>query len=456
MTKYSPRAILARFWPWLVLAFCTIPAIWYVFDYEDDIDPELPQVVRPTFSIYPPPAYRFAEACDTIDHVAVYVSSAALVLSVWGLIRCPRSRLWLAAVALSVAGFWHAATPAPLADGWYGLGWRTIFDVRAPFSNRIILAALAVVIAVIVVRALSERPLRLAWARARENGITGLLIVAAILMIMRQIGWLDWEPFGFWPRWIYVWGLLAWAFAIVKVVPAAPPHWSRGAIIGLMIVISLGLDFTGRGVFWFQRPIARLKEVVPGRIYLSAMPTYLGLQLTQPRYHFRTIINLYPELTPEQSPHWQDELRFVREHGLTYIGNDSTDGTGGEDFVIRTLEISRDPKTWPILVHCHASMDRSPAWVGLYRFVVEGWSLADAIRELERHRGLRPKAAVTVLYTQLLPKIAPERCAQDSTFALLKKCVAGSVLSEPQVAVRNGTLNVPNQAHHIDNPSTRQ
>ena len=134
-----------------MLALTTVPAVWYVFDFENDIDPELPRVVRPTFSDYPPAAYRFAEACDTIDHVAVYVSSAALVLAVWGWLRNPRERLWLAAVALSAAGFWHAATPAPLADGWYGLGWRTIFDGRAPIANRLILAGLAAsVIAVVV------------------------------------------------------------------------------------------------------------------------------------------------------------------------------------------------------------------------------------------------------------------------------------------------------------------
>ena len=62
------------------------------------------------------------------------------------------------------------------------------------------------------------------------------------------------------------------------------------------------------------------KEVVPGRIYISAMPTYRGLQLAQERYHFRTIINLYPEYTPEQSPHWPDELRFARERGLDLPG----------------------------------------------------------------------------------------------------------------------------------------
>ena len=243
----------------------TIPAVWYVFDYENDIDPELPRVVRPTFSTYPPPAYRFAEACDTIDHVAVYVSSAALVLSVWGLLALP---------ALTA-----------LACGRGSFGGRFLARGHArPAGGRLVRPRLANHLR--CPRSLEQSPhpggpghgrrgdrrashRRTAAARrpgpgAREHGILGLLIVAAILMIMRQIGRLDWEPFGFWPRWFYVWGLFAWAFAIVKVVPPAPPRWSRAAIIGLMVVISLGLDFTGRGLFWYQRPIARLKEVVPG------------------------------------------------------------------------------------------------------------------------------------------------------------------------------------------------
>ncbi|MFO0888660.1 MAG: hypothetical protein U0790_05865 [Isosphaeraceae bacterium] len=120
-----------RLWPWLALALSTVPAVWYVLDDESDIDPEFPRVVRPTFNAYPPPAYRFAEAGDTIDHVAVYVASAAIVLSAWGLVRT-RKRLWLAALAVSIAGFWHAATPGPLLDGWHGVGWRVIGQPAAP------------------------------------------------------------------------------------------------------------------------------------------------------------------------------------------------------------------------------------------------------------------------------------------------------------------------------------
>ena len=306
------RTSLARFWPWLVLAMATIPSVWYVLDYEDDIDPELPAVVRPTFNRYPPAAYRFAEAGDTIDHVAVYVASAALVLAAWGWFRNARSRGWAAATVVSAAGFWHAATPGPLADGWYGLGWRIIFDPRAPVANRLIMAGLAVGVVAVLIWALIERPLRSVWLAAKDRGVLGLSIAAALLIAVRQVAWLDVEPIGFWPRWLYVWGLFAWSFVLVRLAPPAPLGWSRNAIVAAMVMVSLGLDFAGRGLFWYQRPIHRLREVDPGRIYFSAMPTYQGLKLAQERYHFRTIINLFPESTPEQSPHWPDELRFAR------------------------------------------------------------------------------------------------------------------------------------------------
>jgi len=90
------------------------------------------------------------------------------------------------------------------------------------------------------------------------------------------------------------------------------------------------------------------------------------------------------------------------------------------------LALAQDPSAWPILVHCHASMDRSPAWMGLYRFVVQGWPLADALREIERHRGLRPKASVTLLYNRVLPQLAPERSALDPTVPVLRECAAGT------------------------------
>jgi hypothetical protein len=430
--------------------------MWWITTFEHDIDPEFPWVERPTFNTYPPAAYRLGDAGDTIDHIAVYVSSAALVLAGWGYFRNPRTWTWTAALALSAAGFWHAATPGPLLDGWYGLGWRTILDLRAPAINRLILSGMALALVAIVARALAERRPREIWITTGARGARGLLIVATLLLVARQAGWLDREPIGFWPRWIYVWALLAWALALLRMAPKAPTRWPRGAILVVLVAVSLSLDFAGRRLFWYQRPIQRLRTIVPGRLYISAMPTYNGLTFAQERHHFRTIINLFPELTPEQSPHWRDELRFVREHGLKYVGNSSTDTSGGEEFVAKTLDVARDPSSWPVLVHCHASMDRSPAWMGIYRFVVDGWPLADALREIEQHRGLRPKGSVTVLYNSILPWLAPERSAGDPTVALLRDCAAGHPASGQQLAVRSGQKKAESNGGRSDQGASRR
>ena len=257
------------------------------------------------------------------------------------------------------------------------------------------------------------RSSRLDIGRRTPGRTAGLFIAAALLMLLRQVSWLDREPIGFWPR-------VALRLGAARLGPGAAPRvprrpsgpspeascWRPCSSPG-----SASTSPAGGSSGINARSIASARSSLSG-IYLSAMPTYRGLELAHERHHFRTIINLFPEHTPEGSPLLPDELRFAREHGINYLGNDPDDPTG-EAFVARTLELARDPSAWPILVHCHASMDRSPAWVGLYRFVVQGWPLADALREIERHRGLRPKASVTLLYNRMLPKLAPDRAAQD-------------------------------------------
>jgi hypothetical protein len=441
MTDMRRRPTLFRAWPWFSLFLATLPSIWLFTAFPNDIDPEFPDVKRVTFSAYPPAAYRWAEAGDSTDHAAVYIASAAVILSVWGSLRSRDKRAWLAALAISVAAYWHAATPGPLLDGWHGMGWRAMFDSRAPLSLRISLATAASTLFAVVVSGLKGRSCRALWQSARASGTRGLLIVAALLVVARQSGWLDHEPAGYWPRWLYAWGLLAWAFALLKLAPKAWPGWSERLIVPAMVVVWLLLNFTGRGLFWYQRPLRRLREVVPGQLYISAMPSYWGLELAQKRHHFRTIVNLFPEYVDLTSPDLPDELRFAREHQIKVVGNFQNELTG-EDYVARALAIAQDPESWPVLVHCHASMDRSPAWMGIYRFVVQGWPLADAIREVEHHRGDRPRASVTLLYNRVLPLLAPERYKNDPTAAILRECAAGTVDPVAQIAAREDHIDV--------------
>src|SRR4051794_14916485 len=80
------RATLRRYRPWMILALTVWPAFWHALDFPDDVDPEYPRVERPNFSRRPPPAYRLAEPGDTIDRIAIYIASLAVVLAATGLL----------------------------------------------------------------------------------------------------------------------------------------------------------------------------------------------------------------------------------------------------------------------------------------------------------------------------------------------------------------------------------
>src|SRR3954454_22209116 len=104
MSDARPPSLRSTLWPWLVLIIAAIPAVWHAVDFPDDRDPEFPSVVRPTFSRRPPPAYRLAEPGGTIDRVAGYVASAAIVVS--------RAGCWLSRAG---AGCWPQALAISLA-----------------------------------------------------------------------------------------------------------------------------------------------------------------------------------------------------------------------------------------------------------------------------------------------------------------------------------------------------
>src|SRR5262249_30210784 len=149
-------------------------------------------------------------------------------------------------------------------------------------------------------------------ARARRT--TGLWIGSLLLVVAGQFEIPGLEPHGYWPRWAVIWGLLVFDLGLViELLPLLGARTSRWAIGVLVPAGWLALVVLGIHVTWYHRPLARLKEVVPGLIYISAMPTWRGLEVAHKRLHFRTIVNLFPEETPQRSPLLEDELKFARE-----------------------------------------------------------------------------------------------------------------------------------------------
>ena len=424
-----PRRRFGR-WPWIVLLATVLPAIWHVVNFPADIDPEFPAVVRPTFNRRPPPAYRLAEPGDTIDRVAIYVASLAVVLALGGLWKAGSDhRLRAAGLAAALAALWHAATPGPTFDGWHGLGWRTAFDPAAPAWLRLLLAVCAGGLAAVVALGVGWKPSAwaLRWRQAREHGVAVVLVAALMLAVARQFEVPGVEPAGYWPRWAFVWALVLYAAMLLRLWPGRPPGLRAGAVMaaggsGLWFALVVG----GVWLSWYHRPLERLREVVPGKIFISAMPTARGLEIAQARHHFKTIINLFPEDTPLRSPRLPEELRFVAQHHLRYVRSPAS-VADSDDFLDLTLELAQEPDAWPVLVHCHGCMDRTPAWVGIYQFVVEGKPLEESLRFIEQHRGYRPKASVTLLYNRVLPRLAPEHARNDPTLALLNRCARGTV-----------------------------
>ena len=239
---------------------------------------------------------------------------------------------------------------------------------------------------------------------------------------MRQYDFAGIDPPGYWPRVAFDIGVLAFGLALIRARPIDGQSWKYKPMLGYGLGWAI-LMGCGVGLMSYHRPLGRLHAVVPGRIYISAMPSYRALAIEQDRLHFRTIINLFDEASTQSSPYHDEEIRFVREHNLRYLGSPS-DGLESDRFLDETLALAQDPDAWPILVHCHGCMDRSPAWMGIYRFVVEGKPLDAIFREIERHRGSRPKAVVSLQYNRKLPARAPEQFESDPTALLLRQCVA--------------------------------
>jgi protein tyrosine/serine phosphatase len=53
-----------------------------------------------------------------------------------------------------------------------------------------------------------------------------------------------------------------------------------------------------------------------------------------------------------------------------------------DDRVLEALRILTNPQNQPVVIHCQHGADRTGAIVALYRIIVQGWSKADAVREM--------------------------------------------------------------------------
>ena len=156
---------------------------------------------------------------------------------------------------------------------------------------------------------------------------------------------------------------------------------SRGAVVaaaGVLLLTLIGCASTptaNRPETWAQ-PV-KLEGVpnlyrVANELYRGDQPSPQGMQNLKD-LGLKTIINLRS---------FHSDRDEIGDTGLAYEHITMKAWHPEEKEAVRFLKIVTDPQRTPVLVHCQHGSDRTGAMIAIYRIAVQGWSKAEAIREM--------------------------------------------------------------------------
>jgi protein tyrosine phosphatase (PTP) superfamily phosphohydrolase (DUF442 family) len=111
---------------------------------------------------------------------------------------------------------------------------------------------------------------------------------------------------------------------------------------------------------------------VSDELYRGDQPNSRGMQNLR-QMGVKTILNLRS---------FHSDRGKIGETGLAYEHIYMKPWHPEEKEVVRFLKIVTDPKRTPVQVHCQHGADRTGTMVAVYRIAVQGWSKAEAIREM--------------------------------------------------------------------------
>ena len=173
------------------------------------------------------------------------------------------------------------------------------------------------------------------------------------------------------------------ALVLLLGLPAPPGAWpcasvspgslaSRGATNGDNLFILPGSDrVSGRLIGLPGLP--KIGRVAPG-IFRGAQPEPEGYA-TLKGMGIRTVINLRAR---------HDERKAVEAAGMRYVQVPMSFLRKADPALVRkALSVITDPANQPVFFHCSRGVDRAGVVTAVYRMEVEGWSEAEAEREME-------------------------------------------------------------------------
>ena len=163
-----------------------------------------------------------------------------------------------------------------------------------------------------------------------------------------------------------------------------------GILLILMMVVVPSVHY--RQTYRYAK---RLRPVTEGKVYRSGCLMADGLEEAIKKYQIKTVVNLQDESPdPDVPNHYftfrtTPESEVCRRMGVKFVFLPVELVNGREltrkhaPTIDTFLELMDDPNTYPVLIHCRAGLHRTGVMVALYRQEYEGWTKAEALRELK-------------------------------------------------------------------------
>jgi tyrosine-protein phosphatase SIW14 len=146
-----------------------------------------------------------------------------------------------------------------------------------------------------------------------------------------------------------------------------------------------------------QTDLRNFRIVEDGVLYRSGQLSQSAFDRVLNEYQIKTVVTLRTARNPAD-PHpdaWEKQICDAR--GLRHVrlvpkvwGEDEKGEIPADDNVQKFLELMRDRKNHPVLVHCFAGIHRTGTMVGLYRMEFDRWSVDRAIAEMQLY-GFAPE-----------------------------------------------------------------
>lgn len=162
--------------------------------------------------------------------------------------------------------------------------------------------------------------------------------------------------------------------------------------------IAISLSIIGGPILYLiqrEKHIRHFRVVDEGVLYRSAQPSPDGLARIVHDHKLGAVVSLrYGKNGKPPADAWEEE--FCAKMGIRFYRirvadeNRALQGAEGravfEAGVEKFMEVMRDPKNHPVLVHCFRGVHRTGVQCAAYRMEFNGWSKEDAIEEM-RARG---------------------------------------------------------------------